>query len=343
MTSRMSPFTVITEDWHTAGEPFRIVPDLPPHCTTQGDTVAERRINIVNDPDHPVDLLRRSLCHEPRGHADMYGGFIVPPNDSGAHLGVLYFHKDGFSTACGHGTIALGCWAVSTGRVKAEPNGYTDVVIDVPSGRVIASVFCRDDTVSHVDFVNVPSYQLAKAIPLHLDSLNLDITTDLAWGGAVYAFINASDIQLPVIPENHDTFVRLGREVKKILAERARFNDLNLYGVCFFEEMREDEGKIEQRNVVVFADRQIDRSPCGSGTAARVAILHAQGIMTGDKRLVHHSIIHTTFEAVVGKAVESTTEFPACEPRVRGMAHRTGCHTFYIDPDDPIYPGFTIR
>lgn len=107
-TTRMTPFWINTEDWHTAGEPFRIVDKLPSGYLPEDRTVAEKRLSIMKDPAHPLDTLRQSLCHEPRGHADMYGGFITPPNDSGAHFGVLFWHKDGFSTACGHGTIALG-------------------------------------------------------------------------------------------------------------------------------------------------------------------------------------------------------------------------------------------
>ena len=122
----------------------------------------------ITDPD--LDELRRFLCFEPRGHADMYGGFITAPDDDGAHLGVLFWHKDGFSTACGHGTIALGVWAVQTGRVPVDPSGSTDVVVDVPSGRVTARVRTDSGTVTSVDFVSVPSYVLHTAVPI-------------AWGG----------------------------------------------------------------------------------------------------------------------------------------------------------------
>ena len=125
---------IVTSDWHTAGEPFRIVLEGAPGGT--GATVADRRLAALADP--AVDRFRRLLCHEPRGHADMYGGLLVPPDDDGADLGVLFWHKDGFSTACGHGTIALGAWAVRTGRVAAPEDGEADVVVDVPSGRVTA-------------------------------------------------------------------------------------------------------------------------------------------------------------------------------------------------------------
>src|SRR5580692_12084532 len=153
----MLPSTIRALDYHTAGEPFRIVTDPP--VPIPGRTVAERRARAIEDP--AVQGLRAVLCSEPRGHADMYGAFIAPPDDQGADLGALFWHKDGFSTACGHGTIALGVWAVETGRVARSGAGPTEVVIDVPSGRVIARVHSAGRRVTGVDFVNVPSYATA--------------------------------------------------------------------------------------------------------------------------------------------------------------------------------------
>ncbi|KAM5372458.1 hypothetical protein ACJZ2D_007496 [Fusarium nematophilum] len=135
-----SPFWIKTDDWHTAGEPFRIVDKLPEGHLPESSTVAQRCLDIITTPEHPLDLLRQSLCHEPRGHADMYCGFITPPDDAGAAFGVLFWHKDGFSTVCGHGTIALGYWAVERGFVEVSENGTVDIVVDVPSGRVVASM-----------------------------------------------------------------------------------------------------------------------------------------------------------------------------------------------------------
>src|SRR5262249_1498169 len=147
-------------DYHTAGEPFRIVTDGVPDIP--GATVRDRR-EFARQSD-PVDRVRRLLCHEPRGHADMYGCFVVPPGDSGAHPGGLFWHKDGYSPACGHGTMALGEWAVRTGLVPAAPDGDTDVVIDVPSGRVTARVTRRAGRTDQVTFHNVGSYVVARAV-----------------------------------------------------------------------------------------------------------------------------------------------------------------------------------
>lgn len=339
-------FWVETEDWHTAGEPFRIVSQLPPHCTTTGNTVWDRRLNIMNQPNHPLDLLRQALCHEPRGHADMYGCFVVPPNDSGALFGVLFWHRDGFSTACGHGTIALGRWAVAKGLVKLVKDGMVKVVIDVPSGRVAAHVGFEKGSVAHVDFVNVASYQFAKELPVSIEhnGSTLEFKTDLSWGGATYASVDCRDVGLQDIPSNHKQFVALQRKIKDALGPAADHSNTSLYGVIFFETQDNKDEVIAQKNVTVYAEGAIDRSPCGSGTCARVAVLLAQGKLKQGKKLIHHSIVDTTFEASIESSEDSgDAEFPVCIPRVRGNAYLTGRHNFYIDPEDPTYPGFVFR
>src|SRR5919201_1399223 len=171
------PSTIATTDYHTGGEPFRIVAEPP--VPIPGASVADRRARAIDDPD--VQWLRAVLCSEPRGHADMYGGFIVPPDDDGADLGVLFWHKDGFSTACGHGTIALGVWAVESGRVVTPETGSVDVVIDVPSGRVTARVHREDARVVGVDFVNVPSWVVARDVPVTISRGAVTVT--VAYGG----------------------------------------------------------------------------------------------------------------------------------------------------------------
>ncbi|KAG8159652.1 hypothetical protein KVR01_010289 [Diaporthe batatas] len=232
-----SPYWIQTEDWHTAGEPFRIVAELPINALPNAPSVAERRLTILKNPDHPLNILRQQLCLEPRGHSDMYGGFITPPNDSGAHFGVLFWNAEGFSTACGHGTIALGYWAVTKGLVEAPQgaDGTVDVVVDVPSGRVVANVFVKDGKPVHADFVNVASYQLEKGLSVDVPSRGVSIIAGLAFGGAVYATVDAAQLGLRVEPKNANEFVALGREVKKALGARACYDrsiSLWLWDLC---------------------------------------------------------------------------------------------------------------
>lgn len=334
------------EDWHTAGEPFRIVQKLPSGSLDGNLTVSEQRIRILETHDHPLDVLRRSLCHEPIGHADMYGGYILQPDDTGAHFGVLFWHKDGFSTACGHGTIALGYWALAKGIVSPKSRtGTVDVVIDVPSGRVVARAQLTEGVVQHVDFVNIPSYSLSRDIPISLQvaSQTFQLKMDLSFGGAVYASVSARGLGLRITPENHQQFIDLQRQLKRQLSGFKYQDVYDLYGVCFFEDVDEDDKSITQKNVVVFADGQIDRSPCGSGTCARVAALLAEGRLSGTKELVHRSIIGTEFIATIYNKAASPTEFPACIPLVRGQAHLVARHDFWIDREDPVFPGFVFR
>jgi proline racemase len=334
--------SVETVDYHTAGEPFRIV---QPPTTIPGSTVAERRVFAIGDAD--LQALRRFLCFEPRGHADMYGGFLVPSDDDDAHLGVLFWHKDGFSTACGHGTIALSAWAIHTGLVTPDASGTTEVRIDVPSGRVTAKVRTDGDRVVGVDFVNVPSFVLHRDVPV--STSRGEVTVDIVYGGAIYAHLDASAVGLRVAPEGYADLIIIGREVKHLLGATdyaAHPDDHRLsgiYGTILFDDLgTADDGNLRQRNVTVFADGEVDRSPCGSGTASRVALLAATGALAEGRQLVHESIVGTVFRARIAQRVEAAGR-PAVVPEVSGMAYRIGRHVFELDPADPLGEGFVLR
>jgi proline racemase len=317
-------------DYHTAGEPFRIVtagvPEIP------GDSVRDRR-QRAPDTDG-VDFVRRLLCHEPRGHADMYGCFLVRPDDEDAQIGVLFWHKDGYSTACGHGTIALGAWAVESGRVSAPRDGEVEVAIDVPSGRVLARVRVQDGAVEAVAFRNVPAFVIARDVEA------AGVRVDVAYGGAIYASVPAERFGLHVTPEDLDRLVAAGREVKRELSatQYARHpTDERLSGV-YGTILYEDLGDLHQRNVTVFADGEVDRSPCGSGTSARCALLAADGRLKEGQVLRHDSIINTTFSARIAGQVEG-----GVITEVEGRAYRTGEHRFTLDPRDDLGAGFVLR
>jgi proline racemase/trans-L-3-hydroxyproline dehydratase len=336
------PSTIATTDYHTGGEPFRIVADPP--VPIPGGTVAERRARAIEDP--AVQGLRAVLCSEPRGHADMYGGFIVPPDDEFADLGVLFWHKDGFSTACGHGTIALGVWAVETGRVAAPESGRVDVVIDVPSGRVAARVHREDGRVVAVDFVNVPSWVVARGVPV--TTSRGEVRVDVAFGGAIYATLPSAAFGLTVTPQCLGDLIALGREIKWALngTEHAVHpTDPRLsgvYGTIWFDDLGGAAGQVHQRNVTVFADGEVDRSPCGSGTCARLAVLAAERRLSAGTELRHDSIVGSTFTGTVLENVDIDGR-AAVIPQVTGTAYRTGEHLFSIDPHDPLVPGFVLR
>jgi proline racemase/trans-L-3-hydroxyproline dehydratase len=336
------PSTISTVDYHTGGEPFRIVAD--PLVPIPGSTVAERRARAMEDAE--VQGLRAVLCSEPRGHADMYGGFIVPPDDDGAHLGVLFWHKDGFSTACGHGSIALGVWAVENGRVDAPATGSVDVVIDVPSGRVTARVHREDGRVIAVDFVNVPSWVVATDVPV--TTSRGDVRVTVAYGGAIYATLPAAQLGLAVTPDRLGELIMLGREIERALNDTPHAQHpsdprlTGIYGTIWVDDLGDSAGQVHQRNVTVFADGEVDRSPCGSGTCARLAVLTTEGRLPAGAVLRHDSIIGSTFTGTVLGTIDVDGR-PAVIPQVTGMAYRTGTHVFSIDPYDPLVPGFLLR
>jgi proline racemase len=332
-----------TIDYHTAGEPFRIVAKPPVEIV--GDTVANRRVYAMATAE--VDGLRKLLCFEPRGHADMYGCFITPPDDDGADFGVLFWHKDGFSTACGHGTIALGVWAIESGKVAIDPSGVTDVVIDVPSGRVTARVHTKGAVIESVDFVNVASYHMHSDISVET-SLGA-LTVDVSFGGAIYAQLDVAQIGLSVTPERYGEIIAIGREIKWALndseyAEHPTDPRLSgIYGTIVYEELASDaDGIKRQRNATIFADGEVDRSPCGSGTCARLATLVEKKQLKIGEVLKHDSIVDSQFLGVA-KAQVISDGYDAILPQVTGMAYKTGESVFTVDPRDPLTPGFVLR
>jgi proline racemase len=253
---------------------------------------------------------------------------------------VIFFHKDGYSTACGHGTIAIATWAFESGRLQAG-DGVNRIFVDVPSGRVQVDVTVEAGRVRDATFINVPSF--VKAVDLNVEVEGRAIPAAMSYGGAFYVSIDAADVGLAVTPENVERFIALGRSVKAILADdpAARHTDPRLsgiYGVIFFERV----GTHHQRNITVFADGEVDRSPCGSGTSARLALLHHSGELGLGDVLTHDSVIGTRFLARVIDTAR-VDGVPAVITAVTGSAFRTGTSRFTLDPADPLGLGFQIR
>jgi proline racemase/trans-L-3-hydroxyproline dehydratase len=305
-----------TVDYHTGGEPFRIVVGgVEP---LRGATVLEKR----RDAAERLDWVRQLLVYEPRGHADMYGCHVVEPNDEGADLGVVFFHNAGYSTACGHGTIALVTWAIETGVVPGPR-----VVVDVPSGRLETWARVEEGRVRSVRFRNVPSFVWGRGLRA------AGRVVDVAFGGAFYASCPER-----VEPSELPRLIELGRAIKRDLEaqhEIAHPDEPELrdvYGVIFWQE---DPGKpLTQRNVTVFADGEVDRSPCGSGTSARLALLD----LPVGAELRHLSIIGSEFRSRVVERVDG-----GVITEVEGSAYRTGSAEFALDEDDPLGTGFLLR
>jgi proline racemase/trans-L-3-hydroxyproline dehydratase len=317
MTGRLE---IACVEYHTAGEPFRILSGgfgrVP-----GADMLAKRR----HAREH-LDHYRRLVVNEPRGHADMYGCFVTDPVDARAAFGAVFFHNAGYSTACGHGTIALATWAVESGLV---PAGTTELFVDVPSGTVRTTLDAGE-----VTFENVPAWVHSRGHEVE------GVRADIAYGGAFYASVDAAGLGLTVAPEHTQRFIDLGRAVKRALEARldiavpGRPDIGGIYGVTFFEAL---DDAPTQRNITVFADGEVDRSPCGSGTSARLALLHDDGTLAG-RELRHLSVIGTEFR---GRVTQESDE--GVITAVTGRAHLAGHHVFVRAADDPLPDGFLLR
>jgi proline racemase/trans-L-3-hydroxyproline dehydratase len=312
--------SVATVDYHTGGEPFRIVTGgVEP---LQGRTILEQRRFAREHLDH----VRRLLVYEPRGHADMYGCFVTEPEDGGADLGVVFFHNAGYSTACGHGTIALVTWAIESGLLEGP-----EVVVDVPSGRLRTEARVENGRVASVRFRNVPAFVHERGVPA------AGREVDVAFGGAFYA-----SLEEQVEPAELPRLIELGRAIKADLEkthaivhpDEPELRDV--YGVIFWQD--ESAQPLTQRNVTVFADGEVDRSPCGSGTSARLALLHDGGRLATGEPLRHLGIVGSEF---TGRVVEETPAGVVTE--IEGSAHLTGRHEFVLEPGDELGEGFLLR
>jgi proline racemase len=329
---------ITTIDAHTEGEPLRVIIDGYPNLP--GETILERRRYARAHLDH----LRTALMWEPRGHADMYGCLVVPPVTPGADLGVLFMHNEGYSTMCGHGIIAITKVVLETGLLPlAEPE--TTVRIDTPAGLVTAHARVKAGQVQSVYFHNVPSFVLALDERVEVPGLGR-IRYDLAFGGAFYAYVQAEAVGLSCTSENFRALIEKGRAIKRaVMASRPIPHpfepDLSfLYGTIFIGPPL-GQGT-HSRNVCIFAEGEVDRSPTGTGVSGRLAIHHARNEISLYETITIESIIGSRF---TGRVVETTSfgSHSAIIPEVEGTAHITGRHEFLIDPDDPLQAGFVLR
>lgn len=329
-----------TIDAHTGGEPLRVIVDGLPRVP--GRTILEKRRWFKKN----LDPVRRGLMWEPRGHADMYGAVVTEPATPDGDLGVLFIHNEGLSTMCGHGIIALATVAVETGLVGLN-RPETRIAIDTPAGRVtaFARVEAGSRRVRSVRFYNVPSFVDTLDGVVDVPGIG-QVTYDLAFGGAYYAYVQAGPLGLRLTPDNARALIDAGMAIKRaVMAARPIVHpfakDLGfLYGTIFIGPPL---GRgAQSRNVCIFAEGEVDRSPTGTGVSGRVAIHHARGELTLGRKTVVESIVGSRFS---GRAVEEVGfgRFRAVIPEVGGSASIIGRNEFLFDPADPFRAGFFIR
>ena len=336
MTSHNDP--IETVEMHTGGEPVRIVVRGYPRL--QGRTLLEKRRDARDRLDH----LRRRLMHEPRGHFDMYGALPVEADRPEAAFAVLFLHNEGYSTMCGHATIALGRWAVDNGRVKAvEPE--TRFVLQCPCGPVAVTVEVKDGRAGRVRFESVPAFAAALDRTIEVRGFG-PVTVDVGYGGAFYAILPAQRLGLDMATSSLRSLVDAATAVtqaakRAVPLEHPDDADLAfLYGTILTDG---GDGKGRPSvNVCVFAEREVDRSPTGSGVTARLALAHARGQARLGEPHVFESLTRATFEGSVSREV-SLGGRTAVTVEVAGESYYTGSASFTAEAADPLKDGFLLR
>lgn len=292
------------------------------------------------------DVLRRILMQEPRGHADMYGALLTVPERPDSDVGVLFMHNEGYSTMCGHGIIAVTTIAFERNLVT-HADGRATLVFDAPAGQIRARAtvagVAGQRRVREVSFTNVPSFVLAAGVPVTIGSRQLRV--DVAFGGAFYAVVDAEAAGLAVVPQRLQELRTVGmliaREVERLLPVVHPLEPglTGVYGTIFTGPPTVPDAHL--RNVTIFADHEVDRSPCGTGTCAVLAVLDAMGLYIDGMPFVHESIIGTCFRATVASRT-TVGDLPAIVPELTGAASITGDHTFFVDAGDALPEGFRL-
>jgi len=324
-------------DTHTEGEPTRIVVSgLPPIL---GETIPKKWAYMRANMDH----LRRALIHEPRGHRDMFGAILTSPCNPEADYGLMYMDSGGFLTMCGHGTIGTVTLLVEMGMVEAkEPE--TVVVFDTPAGLVEAHAVVEHGKVVRGWIENVPAFLYKSDVPIEVEGLG-KITVDISFGGNFFAVVTADQVGIPLELRRVKDLVDIGLRVRSAVNQQVPIEHpiekhINMV------ELTEITGpavhpKAHARNILIFGEGSVDRSPCGTGTCARMAEMYAKGQLKLGEPFVHESIIGSLFHGELVREVK-VGPFTAVIPRISGRAYITGIQQFVIDPDDPMKYGFLV-
>ena len=323
-------------DGHTAGNPVRLVAGGAP--LLKGGSMSERRQDFLAR----FDWIRTGLCFEPRGHDMMSGGFLYPPTTADADIGILFIETSGCLPMCGHGTIGIVTFGLEHGLIQPATPGRLRV--EVPAGVIDIAYETAGDKVTAVRITNVPSYVAATGIAVDVDGIG-PLSIDVAYGGNYYAIVEPQGGYTGLDDLGADRIIALSRSVRA--AVRAKFEpvhplDPTIRGVSHMLWADKPKGEgADGRNAVFYGDKAIDRSPCGTGTSARLAHLAAKGVLAVGDRFVHESYIGSRF---IGRVEAATTlgDTPAIVPSIEGSAIATGFNTIWIDRADTFWEGFQV-
>ena len=323
-------------DGHTAGNPVRLVAGGAP--PVPGGSWAERRQDFLDR----FDWIRTSLCFEPRGHDMMSGGFLYPPTEADSDIGILFIETSGCLPMCGHGTIGLVTFGLENGLITPREPGKLRV--EVPAGTIDIEYGVEGDRVSWVRIRNVPSYLAAKGIAIEVPGFG-PLTIDVAYGGNYYAIVEPQGPYIGLDALGASRIVDLSRTVRSLMQEAyepVHPTDDRIRGVShvMWTDRPRGEGA-DGRNAVFYGERAIDRSPCGTGTSARMAHLVANGKLQVGDRFVHESYIGSRF---IGRVEDQVMlgDTPAIIPSIEGSAIATGFNTIWVDRADAFWNGFSV-
>ena len=325
----------VTVDSHTMGEPTRIVmegfPELP------GDTMMEKKKFLEQHYDH----YRKALMLEPRGHRDMFGALLTRPVHAEADLGVIFMDSGGYLNMCGHGSIGTATVAVETGLVPVtEP--YTEVVLDAPSGIIRTRVKVEKGRAVEVSIRNVPAFLYKENVPVEMSGYGT-IMVDISFGGSFFALVDAEKLGLEITMDNIEEITDLGMKLMKKINDtveiRHPYLDITTVDLVEFY-CSPTNPSADKKNVVIFGESQADRSPCGTGTSAKLATLYARGEIRLGQEFVYESITGSMFRGIATEEVALNEEIQAIIPQITGSAYVTGYNTWLLDEDDPLEMGF---
>ncbi len=327
--------SIHTIDTHTGGEPTRnVIGGIP---TIPGDTMKDKMAYMMDKGD----WLRQLLVFEPRGNEVMSGTIITPPCNPKADVGVLFFEVGGWMPMCGHDTIGVATALVESGMVAVE-EPMTKIVLDTAAGLVEVSVEVENHVAKNISFVNAPAFVMKQEVKVQTQLWG-EVVLDIAYGGNIYAILPVSSVGLQVEREMASSLVQAGNKLRKEINEQVPLShpELRFLNQVTHVEFYQAVEKGHIRNAVVIPPGAIDRSPCGTGTSAKLAVMAAKGEIQIGESFVHESIIGSEFTCSYVSKTE-VAGIDAVVPRVEGKAWVTGIHTFLLDPEDPFPQGFQL-
>jgi len=324
-------------DGHTCGNPVRLVAGGGPQL--RGSTMMERRAHFLAD----YDWIRTGLMFEPRGHDVMSGSILYPPTREDCDIAILFIETSGCLPMCGHGTIGTVTMAIENGLVKPKTPGV--LRLDTPAGLVIAEYRQDGEYVEEVRITNVPSFLYAEGLTVDCPTLG-EIRVDVAYGGNFYAIVEPQEHFTDIADHTAGDLIAWSPVVRQRLNEKYTFEHPENPAINRLSHMlwtgKPRHAEADARNAVFYGDKAIDRSPCGTGTSARMAQLHAKGRLKEGQSFVHESIIGSLFKGRVEKET-SVKNKPAIIPSIGGWARQTGINTIFIDDRDPFAHGFVVQ